>query len=37
VQDKKFNEINDLRIGQWAGWQAVQGAMMVGAIFYFCA
>jgi hypothetical protein len=37
VQDKKFNGINDLRIGCGAGFAAVQQACVARAAFYFCA
>jgi hypothetical protein len=37
VQDKKFNEINDLRIGCAVGFAAMQQAYVAKAAFYFCA
>jgi hypothetical protein len=37
VQDKKSNEINDLRIGCVVGFAAVQQACVARVAFYFCA
>jgi hypothetical protein len=37
VQDKKFNEINDLKNRRRPGFAAVQQAHDGRAAFYFCA
>jgi hypothetical protein len=37
VQDKKFNEINDLKVACHAGFAAAQQTIVVEAAFYFCA
>jgi hypothetical protein len=37
VQDKKFNEINDLHIGWSLSFAAVQQGLVTKAAFYFCA